>query len=391
MKLKEKIKRTFIDLIKINEVYPHEDKIIKYVLNRFRTLNIPTKLDSFKNVIAYFPGKGEPILLNTHLDIPESVDNLDYEIDGDVIRGTGKSILGADPKSGLAVLLELTGYLKNNNIMTRPIEFVFTRGEEAGLFGALNLDYRLLKSKMGLVIDEDGPCTSIVTKAPAYYRIDGMIEGKTVHPRDWKDGLNALQFTAQTIGQLQQGEIADGVTFNIGIFTSGTARNSVPGRVEFQSELRSFNEKKLLREAKKVERCLKSLEKKDLRVHLDTALEFHSYSLEKNHELFLRLERTYGQLNLSSNYYETYGGSDANVINAHDIRVVPVGSAYYRAHQYTEYVHLEEMKDLLFFLAEFVKRDPSTSLGMTYRLRDDAFIVLLLGLRLLFPLHLLSE
>jgi len=42
------------------------------------------------------------------------------------------------------------------------LEVLLTRGEEAGLFGARYAEYAKLRSKIGLVLDEDGPVTQVV-------------------------------------------------------------------------------------------------------------------------------------------------------------------------------------------------------------------------------------
>ncbi len=354
--LRNRLLNTFLNLIKIDEIYTQENEIVHYVLNILNELRIPYKIDSFGNVVGYIAGEGEPIMLNTHLDIPESVPNLDFEIDENVIRGTGKSILGADPKSGLAVLLELARNIKEYKLKTCPIELVFTLGEEAGLLGALNLDYSLITAKMGLVLDEDGPCTNIVIKAPGYYRIDATFTGKIVHPRDWKEGINVLPPLAKVISDFQHGEITNGVTFNIGMLSVGTARNSVAGIAELKAELRSFNTEKLVQQGMFVEEAFTRMgETEGIKVDLDTQLEFKSYELKKNHPLFKRLELTYDQMTLKPHYYETFGGSDANIFNSHGIMTVPVGSAYYLAHQYEEYVNLDDMQELALFLTSFVQ------------------------------------
>ena len=355
--LKDNLKKTFLETIHIDEIYEEEDKIITYTQDFLKSIGITSKLDSFRNIIAYRDGVGESVLLNTHLDTPENVPNLEYTIKGDIIRSTGKSILGADPKSGLAVLLELARYLQENKIKTCPIELVFTRGEETGLYGALNLDYSLLKSKTGLVLDEDGPCTNLVIKAPGFYRLDAKIIGKIVHPRDWKDGINALEIAAKALSKFKQGEIVKGVTCNVGMLKAGTARNTVPGIVELKAELRSFDMKKLKEQGKRVESILKAeAKKKGAKVEIDSTVEFESYTLDKSHPLFKKLKACYKALKLKPNYYPTFGGSDANVINSHGIRVVPMGSGYYLAHQYTEYVNLAEMEELTMLLLEFVKK-----------------------------------
>ena len=239
--MKQRLENTFTDLIKINEVYPNEDKIIEYVENRLTKESVSWQEDGFRNIIAKIPGVGEPLMLCTHLDIPESAPDVKYEKENGILRSAGNGILGADPKSGLAVLIELLIDLNKTNPKTHvPVEVVLTRGEETGLFGARNLDYSLVQSKMGIVLDEDGPVTNIVTQAPAYVRVDATVIGKAAHPRDPNDGINALKVACETLVKIPWGYSTKGVTWNVGLLSSGTARNTIPGSVEIKAELRGF-------------------------------------------------------------------------------------------------------------------------------------------------------
>jgi tripeptide aminopeptidase len=354
--LKKQLLDTFLDTIKINEIFTQEDKIIKYVINYAKKQGVSCEQDSFGNVICHYPGEGDSILLNTHLDIPEPAENIAYTIDGDILRSNGKTILGADPKSGVAVLLELIKYLKENNVKTRPIEFVFTLGEEAGLVGARHLDYSMLKSKMGLVIDEDGQPVNLITGAIGNYDINVTVHGKTVHSRDWKDGLNAIEHISKIIANLKQGEIVNGVTFNIGLLHGGTAVNSVAGKAHFDAEFRSFDMEKMRVAVDEVEKQIKNYCKENgLEVDFKKEEKFSSYKLERDHELFKLIDKTYKTMNMKANFYDTFGGSDSNIFNANGIKTVAIGSGYYLAHQYHEYINLQDMEDLLFFLAKFVE------------------------------------
>ena len=91
---KNQLKKTFLDLVHINEIYPNEKEIITYTQNRLTEANVNHEQDGFRNIIAKIPGNGKAILLSTHLDIPESLPNPDYTIDGDVIRSNGTGSVG---------------------------------------------------------------------------------------------------------------------------------------------------------------------------------------------------------------------------------------------------------------------------------------------------------
>ena len=355
--IKERITQTFIDLMKINEIYPEEKEVIEYTTKRLSDAGVQWQLDSFKNIVVKIPGTGEPVLLSTHLDIPEPAPDINYIIEGDILKSNGNSILGADPKSGLAILIELAVDLIKKDASTRsPVEMLITRGEEPGLIGARNADYSLLESKIGLVLDEDGPVTQVVVRAPAFAKIDASFVGKVVHPREPEKGINALHSACDALMALPWGYSTKGVTWNVGCFEAGTARNSVPGRATLKAELRGFDEDLVKSEAKRVEdKFQEVVEKHGATLEIDNEFEFGGYHLTRDHALFARLEKTFAAMSLTPNYFETFGGTDANIFNAHGILSVPIGSGYYNAHEYTEYVNLAEMEEIYHFLGTFLE------------------------------------
>lgn len=353
---KQQLLQTFLDLIHINEIYPNEKEVLTYTQRRLTEAGVKWQEDSFRNIVANISGKGEAILLSTHLDIPEPLPRPDYTIEGDIVRSNGTGILGADPKTGLAILIEWLAFMtKQDHTTHRPIEVLLTRGEETGLFGAIHADYSLLTAQMGLVLDEDGPVTQVVTKAPAFVKMDVKCIGKIVHPREPENGINALYAMCDALMSLPWGYSTPGVTWNVGMFEAGTARNSVPGVATFKAELRSYDTAKVAAEGERIEKTVKdTTAKHGARCEIQRSLEFEGYELTHDHPLFERLERTFGSMKLTPNYFETFGGSDANIFNAKGIRCVPIGSGYYNAHQYTEEAHLNDMVEICQFLTQFV-------------------------------------
>lgn len=356
MDIRSRIRQAFLDLIAIDGIYPYEDKVKNYVRGRLQKAKVLHQEDSFGNIIITIPGTGEPVLYSTHLDIPEPAPAVKYKEEGDLIISDGTGILGADPKSGLAVLLEYAADIIGQDPGSHvPVEILLTRGEETGLVGARGADYSLLRSKLGLVLDEDGPVTQVVTQAPAFVRIDAEFQGKIVHTREPEKGINALQMACESLMSLPWGYLADKqVTWNVGMLEAGTARNSVPGHARLKAELRSYDSGLVKQEAQKVvETFRQTAVKFGATCQVDDEFEFAGYELSRDGLLFRRLEQTYSKLNLSPNYFSTFGGSDANIFNEKGIVSVPIGSGYYNAHEYTEYVNLAEMEQIYQFLLEF--------------------------------------
>jgi len=353
---KESLKKTFLELVAIDSHHPNEDEISAYIEKRFDDAGISWKKDSFGNLFAYIPGMGDPVLLSTHIDIPEPAPNVHPIIEGDIIRSDGTSILGADPKTGLAVIIELACDLAHSDALHTPVEIFLTRGEEKGLLGALNADYSLLSAKIGFVLDEDGPVNQVTVKAPGYVRFDASFIGKVVHTREPEKGINALQVFCHAVRDLSWGHSCEGVSWNIGQFQSGTARNSVPGHASVYAELRSFDTKKLLEESERIkDQFCNTAQQYGATCEVKKDLLFEGYEYDTNDPLFARMKKVYEKFGLEPEYHETFGGSDVNVLKAHGIMAVTLGSAYYNAHEYTEYADLSEMARIYDFLDAFLK------------------------------------
>ncbi|MFP4617171.1 MAG: M20/M25/M40 family metallo-hydrolase [Candidatus Paceibacterota bacterium] len=352
--MKDRLEKTFLELVEISEVYPKEKEIIKYLESFFTSFGLDHESDSFGNLIAKIQGRGDPVMVNTHMDIPEPNPGVKIVKEGDIIRSDGNSILGADPKSGLATILEFLKNVKKYRGCYRPLELVFTRGEEAGLKGAKSLDFSLLDSKVGLVLDEDGPVTQVVIQAPNYIRMDVEFKGRQVHPRDPREGINALEVAGQAISKVSYGYSNPDVTWNIGILRAGTARNTVPGAAYLQAELRSYGEELVRTEADRIAGIFNDhAGEYGAGCQTDINFMYAGYKLESNNIFFQDLERTYRKMDLKPNYFATFGGSDANVFNENGILSTPIGSGYHNAHQHSEYVDLSEMEELERFLHLF--------------------------------------
>jgi len=107
------------------------------------------------NLVATFKGNTdvEPVMLSGHMDTVVPGKGVKVIFEDGVFRSDGTTILGADDKSALAIILEVMQVIKEKNLPCPPVEVVMTVCEEVGLLGAKNLDYDLLKSKFGYILD----------------------------------------------------------------------------------------------------------------------------------------------------------------------------------------------------------------------------------------------
>jgi dipeptidase D len=143
-----------------------EERVIKFIENFGKSLNLPTYTDKAGNVIIKKPAtKGMEnravVALQSHLDMVHQKNSdtifdfdrqgIDMYVDGDWVKAKGTT-LGADNGIGVATIM---GLLASTNIPHPPLEALFTIDEETGMTGALNLQPGLLNAKMMLNLDTE--------------------------------------------------------------------------------------------------------------------------------------------------------------------------------------------------------------------------------------------
>jgi dipeptidase D len=143
-----------------------EEKMVKYLLEFGKKLNLETITDEVGNVVirkqATSGYENKPwVALQSHIDMvcektADSNHNFDTDpivprIDGEWVKATNTT-LGADDGIGVATQLAL---LEASDIEHGPIECLFTVDEETGLTGAFALKPEMLKSRILINLDSE--------------------------------------------------------------------------------------------------------------------------------------------------------------------------------------------------------------------------------------------
>jgi tripeptide aminopeptidase len=195
------------------------------------------------NLVARVPGeRQEWVMLCAHLDTVPHHDPIEVVLADGVYRSAGETILGADNKAAVTVLVEMAA-----RAVERPpplgLELVFTVAEEDGLRGAKELDLGALRSRYAFVLDHASPIGEILVAAPTYNRLDAEFTGAEAHAGIRpEEGHSAIVAAAAAIEAMRLGRIDQETTANIGVIEGGTASNVVPGRCRIEGEARSLDE-----------------------------------------------------------------------------------------------------------------------------------------------------
>lgn len=171
---------------------------------------------------------------------PEEFPYLRSHIGDDIITASGKTLLGADDKSGVAIIMQAAQTLLHHpEIKHGDIKIVFTPDEEVGM-GTAKIDLKKLGADFGYTLDGgEAGCLEDET-----FSADGaniVVHGVIVHPGYAKDLLvNAIKIAGEIIDALPKKEWSPETTELREGFVHPTALNGIAEKTTIQFIVRDF-------------------------------------------------------------------------------------------------------------------------------------------------------
>ena len=337
----ERMTQLFIEMAKIESGSENEAAMCEFVAKQLRELGAETVIidEASKqiggtggNVFARFKGtvNAPPLLLNAHVDTVYSTEGIQLIRDENEIRTDGKTILGADNKAGVAIILEVIRTLKERSLPHPPLEVVFTIREEKGLLGAKAFDTRLLRARTGLVVDGREDPSALFVQSPTHWRWEVVFIGKAAHAgAEPEKGRNAIAMAAKAIAQMEWGRLDAETTANVGVIEGGQAMNVVPDRVKLIGEFRSFDPARVqaLRERWKAI-CEQVARENEGSVEVQFSQTFEAVRLPADAPIVRAAVAGLKTVGIEARLERTGGGSDANVFALKGIQclVFPTGA-----------------------------------------------------------------
>src|SRR3954449_12105536 len=186
---RRRLNETFARLCAIPSPFGSERACAEYVAQELRAMGLDVEEDGAAGeagpeggtLLAPTPGRGErTILLCAHLDTVPEDGTIEPVLDDGAWVSAGDTILGADNKAAVAVILEVA---RRCAVEGAPVglELLFTVSEEKGLAGAHAFDVGTLRSDWGYVFDHASPIGEIVVASPTYYRFEARFRGAAAH------------------------------------------------------------------------------------------------------------------------------------------------------------------------------------------------------------------
>jgi tripeptide aminopeptidase len=380
----ERLKNFLIELIKIDSLSRKERDVAMRLKREMEELGATVSIDdagekvggNVGNLIAHFPGnvqRSQPLLLSAHMDTVVPGEGIVPILDGDILRTDGRTVLGGDDKSGVAIICEVLRVVKENRLPCSDVDVVFTICEEAGLIGAKCLDVGKLRARTGLVLDSDS-VGFLFTKAPAANRIEFRVHGLEAHAGVCPEkGINAIKVAAEGIAQMRLGRIDHETTANLGVVEGGMAVNIVPNQVILRGEARSHSEEKLNRQTEHMKSCLNDaavrhvleLDGKRYTATVEAKIErdYDCMDVPDSAPIVKLVHAAAKNLDLEVKTLATGGGCDANVLNQKGLVVANLSTGMREIHTVKEWLDLRDLNVAAQIVLEIVKLNAAAEYG----------------------------
>ena len=366
---RRRLNDTFARLCAIPSPFGSERACAEAVARELRTMGLDVEEDGAApetgaecgNLLARIPGRGErTIMLCAHLDTVPEAGVIEPIVDDGGWVSAGETILGADNKAAVAVILELA---RRCAVESSPVglELLFTVSEENALAGAKAFDVTTLRADWGYVFDHASPIGEIIVAAPTYYRFDAEFRGTPAHAGIRpEDGRSAIEAAARAIGAMTLGRIDEETTTNLGRIEGGQAggTNIVAARCRLVGEARSLDPGKAddtvaaiighIHDAANTPACFCD-------VDITTERLFDGYRHAAGAPAVLAAEAALRACGYAPKRRTTGGGSDANAFEAAGLHCTNLANGTERNHEPDERVSvaaLEGMLDVAFALLD---------------------------------------
>lgn len=270
--------------------------------------------------------------------------------------------LGADNRTGVAVLLHLAFDLVRLQGKHPPATLFWTVQEEVGMQGVRYADTGNLRSPKLAFNFDGGRAAKLTVGATGCHRMTMEFTGKAAHAAlRPEEGINAIAAVGMAVHALQaagllgrMGSGAGAVTTNIGTVEGGSAVNVVPDRVIAQAEVRGHDPAArrqalecFCRTAQEAAGLIRNASGDAATVRITPRLDYEAFRLDADEPCVAAAENAVRSAGLVPVCAVTDGGIDANWMHAHGIPVVSLGAGQVGGHTVTEKVSLDEFEAAL--------------------------------------------
>lgn len=305
--------------------------------------------------------KGQNIILPDDPSQIITVENYPYlknHIGHDIITASGLTLLGADDKAGVAIIMDMVNYMVRNNFLHGEIRILFTPDEEVGRgTDKLKLDklsaayaYTLDGGEAGTLEDETFSANALIMH----------IKGVIAHPGNAKGKMvNAIKIAGEIIASLPVNELSPESTEGRQGFVHPVRIEGVAEHAEIEFIIRDFDTDKL----NDYEQMLMDTAKKVLHTYAKAEIWFETKEQYRNMKEILNLhnhvvayaEEAYKRCGLPVKKEPIRGGTDGSRLSFMGLPCPNLFTGMQAIHSRHEWIGIKDMQQSVDMLISLLK------------------------------------
>ena len=374
--MQDRLLDTFLQLVRIDSETLHEAATAEYVCEAARSSGFEPYVDNagkaiggeVGNVYIRIPASGveaPPLIFSSHLDTVSPGRGVEPVVKGERVISGGNTVLGADCKAGVAVILELMRLAGEGRLEHGPLELILTVAEEKQLQGVRYLEWERIEARHAFVLDGAGGVGEVINASPTQDNLEFVFKGRSAHAGvEPEKGINAIYGASWAISLMHLGRIDSETTANIGVIQGGQAVNIVPERVVVEGEARSMDLARLEEQRKSMVRAALEAEAAvGVGVEVKVERAYDGYRIDPRDPLVSLAVEAGRAMGMKMEVRPSGGGSDANFLNQAGIKAVVLSMGARNPHTTHEYLEVQDLHRLVRLGAEIA--------GAAGRLRGD--------------------
>lgn len=350
---------------------------------------IDAHMDEFGNVYGHLLGDSLRIGLNAHMDTalevtdenvnpqivknyqgqvikylnglemnPEEFPILKKHMGHDLIITDGNTLLGADDKAGIAIIMGvLQHYHDHPEEKHATICVCFTVDEEIGE-GPLHFNYKKMNAEYAYTID-GSYIDMIEAENFNAYGATITIKGVSIHPGEGKGKLvNALNLAGYFVSSLPKEE----TPYYAGIRDGFYHLNSIEGNNEHCSInmiIRDFDDKGILGRVEKVKEIAASLqiEYPTAKIEVEIRKQYENMKkyVDQNPTPVNRAKEVFLSHNINLKMGAIRGGTDGATFSKNGLTTPNLGTGSYNHHGRFEFLDVQEFETMIKVVTDLVK------------------------------------
>ncbi|MFM2258233.1 MAG: peptidase [Bacteroidota bacterium] len=308
---------------------------------------------------------GSPIVLPddpTQIITVEKYPYLKNFIGKEIITASGKTLLGADDKAGVAIIVSLAAYLMQNpSIPHGPIKILFTPDEEVGK-GADFIDFKKLNADFGYTLDGGAlGCFEMESFSADYLVL--TIDGVMAHPGSAKGVMqNAIKIATDIVAALPRDQWCPEYTEGKAGFVHPTNIQGGAEQVQIEFLIRDFDtanlviyEQRILDIAESVIRENPNYNQSSVKIEVKQQYRNMKEVIDQNPQMVELALNAYQKAGIKPVIEAIRGGTDGSRMSFMGLPTANIFTGMQAIHSKHEWVGVADMQQAVQVLAYMVE------------------------------------